>query len=253
MEQSDSVGMETMARSLGFGSARHFRMILKGERNLTVDSVFKIARHQKLSLLEHQYFEALVHQDQSEDSLVQAYYREIARSLKAKSPHSQKVQNKKLQDFSELFLPAIALLAHEKQKNSALYNQISTALRLEPEVVKNIIHHALIHSFLEIDDKQKLKLTATHIVIKDLDRFSLQIQNYILRQLEITAQAVKTQYKKGGKFFCNTLSLDPQSFELFEAKLRSLFEEIVNFSDEHPGPAVYQLNLQTFRLDYVKK
>jgi uncharacterized protein (TIGR02147 family) len=71
-----------LARNVGFNSAGFFTNILRGKRGISTDIINKFADFFKLKIKERQYFELLVHANQSKNQTQKKYYLDKALLLK---------------------------------------------------------------------------------------------------------------------------------------------------------------------------
>jgi uncharacterized protein (TIGR02147 family) len=106
-KQSKGVTLSTFARAFGM-SGPAFKMILSTRRNLTVDSIHRVATALKLSSSEHRYFEALVLRDQANELTTQLYYDRKLKTFRTVAP-SRRVRTADTRMLGQWFLPALLI------------------------------------------------------------------------------------------------------------------------------------------------
>jgi uncharacterized protein (TIGR02147 family) len=114
-ENNPKMNLGVFAKKMGL-SQSSLNMILSGQRNLTVENIFSVAKFLKLSPVEHDYFENMVLRDQSEEGTPHRRYYEV--KLK-KIRRFAKIENISVTDktlLSNWRIPALLIYLMDRKR-----------------------------------------------------------------------------------------------------------------------------------------
>src|SRR3989338_543619 len=236
-----------MAKRVGFSSPNFLQLIMQGKRNLSHESILKISRFLKLNKAEAEFFENLVHFNQSRtDEERNTYYARL--SAQKQYLAIRKIEKVHYEYFSQWYHAAIRelVLLSEFQEDPAWIAQQLHPLSPQEAATSLTLLQEL--GFIVRDKSGKLTQQDRFIDSGD-DILSLAVANYhramITKALESIEGTSPERREINALTFAVSKKRIPEMKSMiqeFRKKMGSLLAEEKN-TDE-----VYQLNIQFFNL-----
>jgi uncharacterized protein (TIGR02147 family) len=207
-------------------SAASLNLILSGKRNLTVANLNKIARVFRFSQHEHEYFEALVHRDQSDDPASRNYYNSKLRRLKgAKSTKRLRVADKVL--LSGWFVPVllIYLIDFEKARDLDSIDYKKLALRFnQPEKeLQRLVMSFEKQGLLNIDPQDGIHIAFDRVASKLPQKEHVRS---VFREME---RCLDNQFASSDTFFrALVFTLERARVEEFKSDLMAVMDKYIS-------------------------
>jgi uncharacterized protein (TIGR02147 family) len=230
---------------IGFSSANYAGLVIEGKRNLTQETIHRIAKALGMSFEETEWFEAITLLKQSSSEEETRHYRQRLAKLKTLLPLSSARFSPK-QLVTHWHYPVI-LMAVERASRQEAIARVTKILPLSESQIGKIIDQ-LIEGELLIEDGSTYRLNHSHQVFHDLKSSSVKHKQFLKEQLRLSAFALERCYEKGAKFYSHTFSLSKSDFAVCENRLRALLSEFTALSDASDPDEVAQLNIQLFRI-----
>lgn len=248
-QQRVSFSFKTFSHDAGFNSPNYLKLIIDGERNLTVANIHGVCKVLNLKGPEIEYFEALVLYNQASSSTESRYYEMRLRRLKDQAPKTKRKLPPNLGILQQWYYPALLLYCHDRDETTAM--DIATR---ELKLARSEIAEAIaLFKELKLVEEQagKLGISQQQLTIHDPKNLSLAQQEFLRGQIELSMQEFKRQYHKGSaKFISHALTIPADGVEIANAKLLAVFEELTKEMDgliANDKPfQVMQVNTQIF-------
>lgn len=229
----------------GIQSPNMLKLVMDGEKGLSVESIHSFARALQLRFQEQEYFEALVLMEQSSTAQDKKYYQQKLQNLKANRP-KELYKTGLASIISDWYYPAVLVCLDKAkinidikvaaQKCGISVPKFENALKilLESEVL--FIHndtYQIQHQRLSLEDRK-----STSKVHKD----------FLKKQIELSRLAFDGQYEKDAKFSSHTFSFSKASLPHYYAQISEFLDAIDFLSEKENGDDIAQLNIQLFAL-----
>ncbi len=249
MRKASTTGFSfrAFAASVGFGSPNYLKLIIDGERDLTVTNIHKIIPALNLSGLEVDCFETLVHFTQASTPAERRYYELRLNRLKSTIP-GVKQKSPPSRILSKWYYPYILLSLHERsvvegknfcrERLDLSQGELDEAVALLEqlglfEVVDGIVH--LKQQLLDIHDHKGI---------------SRSQREFLQSQLNQSFHAFSAQYDKAtAKFISHTLTLPPDGIKIIADRFVGFLDQITTELDVvgyDSGVEIGQINAQFF-------
>lgn len=235
---------------VNLGSPNYMKLIIDGDRALTVTLIHDLAAALELSELETQYFEALVLSQQANGERESRYYKNRIKLLKADRPRSVG-RSKVPKALSNWYFPAVYLALNHQEVDTAV-TFAANSLSLKPQVIEEVLNELRKLDLVEIRDG-RYHIRYDHLILKDSKASNLIHKNFLESQIKLSLDAFKKQYSSGGKFFCHTFSISKESYDRYVEQVRELLSDITRQCQDEPTESFVQLNVQLFSLDGIGK
>lgn len=244
--QNPGLSLSSFSKFCGFGSANYAGLVIEGKRNLTQEAIHQIAFALKLTFNETEYFEALVHLNQSKSEGERAFARKKMSLLKMKSPKSTAKLNTQT-ILAEWYYPFF-LVTLDQCLISEASDRLTKLTRLPINEIESVTR-ALLEAKLLVIEQGLYKLSDSHQISHDTKATSLRHRSFLGKQIELSRKMIDLEYGTGGKFYAHTFSIMIEDLKFYEDRLRDLLSEFTARSDEGPPEQIMQLNIQLFKLD----
>jgi uncharacterized protein (TIGR02147 family) len=237
-----------ISQKAGFKSPNFFKLVIDGKRNLTKESVFKIAKAFNLNRRETDYFENLVFLNQSKSLDEKNIY--LSRIMK----YRIKVDHKKLEEsefsyYSDWYNPIIRELITAvdfkgdfKKLGSAVIPSISSAAAeksVELLLLLRLIKKNCDGSYI----KTSISLTTGPQVR------NVAVSNFHKTMIRLASESIERVPSADRDITSVTVHISEETFKTVVDKMASLRKEVLELEAADPSPArVFQLNLQLFPL-----
>lgn len=244
-----SFSFKTFSHDAGFHSPNYLKLIIDGERNLTVANIHGVCKVLSLKGAEIEYFEALVLYNQASSPTEARYYEMRLRRLKDQAPKTKRKLPPNLGILQQWYYPALLLYCHDQAAETA----IATAIRELKLPRKDILDAIALFKNLQLLDEHegRFQISQQQLTIHDPKNLSLAQQEFLRGQIELSMQEFKRQYGKGSaKFISHALTIPADGVEIANARLLAVFEELTKEMDgliANDKPfQVMQVNAQMF-------
>lgn len=244
-KQKDSAfSYKRFAQQAGLGSPNYLKLIIDGDRQLTVTNIHRFAQALELTYTEIQYFEALVHLCQAESTREKSYYRarvsELSRGVSRKL--TRKPSSTALLD--EPSTMGVVLCLHGANTVTAA-TEAAEKTGVKPERVQKIIQVLVGEELLNVV-QGKFELTEKYIKFQDRKSRSGGQKKYFRAQLDASVRALETRYERDAKFYCNTFTIAEDSLEILQDRVSGWIDDLMERTNAESPEKIMQLNLQLF-------
>lgn len=231
------------ARKAECQSVNYLKLVMEGDRNLTVSNIQAFAKALGLKGIEREYFEALVLMNQAKRADEKKYYAERLKRLRPpKSANLGRRSPTAL--FSKSYVPAVMVLAAGRNSEEAP-QLIARQLNLSLEEVTACLGLLVEQGALEITGgKYELEFASVHE--SDPRGVNSLQREFLKHQLRESLQSFERHYPRTGKYQSHTFTLPHSSIPDVNARVRAFIESLVIEADDPSTREVVQLNLQCF-------
>lgn len=239
---------ESFSRAAGMKSPNYLKLVMDGERDLSVSSLHRFARALGLSYVETQYFEALVFLAQASDPEAEAYYSMRLSELR----HNRKADVDRRESemfFSRWHHPAILLCIHDQEERQAA-QKLRSVFGLSRADVKAFLDRMLSLGVVR-QEGDRLLLNSEALVMRDVKSRRESYRRFIRDQLRISMRVLDNAYDKGPRFISHSFTIGEERFAFHADRLQAFLEEMTATSNLDRPDRVVQLNIQMFDLAMV--
>lgn len=235
-----------LADAAGLGSPNYPKLVIDGERSLTVSNIHRFAQALRLTPSETSYFETLVHLNQSETSLEKSFYQARLADLKKRAaPSSMLIRNSSSTALLQSPVAmAVVVAVHELSEEDAI-RRVQQKTGIKKDTIALVIEILLKENLLRVIDG-RYELTERYIQFQDRQSKSSNQKKYIRAQLEESLKALETRYARDAKFYCNTFTIAEGSLPNLQEKIGKLVDELMEETNNESPDRVMQLNVQLF-------
>lgn len=237
---------QRFSKEAGINSPNYLKLVMDGDRNLTVSNIHQFAKALGLTESEVEFFETLVLLTQSTNAAEKKYYR--SRLLRLKNGRIERQGQVKIKNLAEFpYLPAILVSADGLTLDVA-EQKISSRFNLKREQVEKVLQTLLKEKILELRES-RLKLTNDYFVQYDRLRASADQKQFLKAQLALSSRALENRYSSDAQFFAHTFTTSPDRVAGMVQKFADLLEAVTEESSEDPPENAMQINIQFFPLE----
>jgi uncharacterized protein (TIGR02147 family) len=248
-EKSASYSFRFFARKAGLRSPNYLKLVMDGERNLTHRNIRKFALGLGLGDREQLYFENLVFFTQAKDPADREFFKKNLETIRAKDDRTLLTRDQ--YEIFALWYPAAireALLIPgfptTPKKLAARFDHSFT-----PQQAREALDLLLRIGMIETDKTGGLRVTKQSIQTPDLTKSEALVRFYH-SMIEMAQRAVEGQSSKERCLSGVTVAVRKEDLKEAFRRIHEFRNEMnAFFSKGKAYDAVYQLNLQLFRLD----
>ncbi|MGD9159987.1 MAG: TIGR02147 family protein [Desulfobacteraceae bacterium] len=236
----------------GFSSPNFLKLVIDGQRNLTNESIGKIAKGFGLKKQERDFFESLVFMNQAlTNDDKNHYYKKMMASNGFLKSH--KIDQSKYKYFSKWYYPAIREIAVFGNRDSTP-EQIAGLLN--PNITTREVERAL-DILLELGllrkDKngkwEQVDKVITTGLTAESELKSLIIANYHKEMIKLSMEALERHPKNKRDIAGVTLSVKKGKISEIKKRIIEFRKELLKLESEDENPEqVIQINIQAFPL-----
>jgi len=236
------------ARKAGFATSNFLQLVIKGQRNLGPDSIWRFAKVMKLTAEESRFFQNLVDFCQGRN----AEERNIAFEALAASRRFRQagqLDTALYRYTAHWYVPAIReLAAREDFKDDPKWVAKQLLPPIKPKEAKDALDTLYELGFLERKTdgavvRRDVTLTSGHRVQQ------LAVTNYYHEMIEKAGQSIEGVAGTLRELGAVTVCISPERVQELKQKLREIRVNLLDFCERDPAPTlVYQLNFQLFPL-----
>jgi uncharacterized protein (TIGR02147 family) len=248
--QSKSYSFRFFAKRAGLNSPNYYKLVMDGERNLTHRNVRKFAKGLNLGERETLFFENLVFYTQAKDPEEKAFFQgnlDLARSQDDRVLLTRD-QHQVLANWYPLAIKELVLLGGFKLQPKWIAGRFDH--RFTPEEAKAALELLERVGLVEIDRKAgRVRVTHQSMQTPDITR-SAAAAIFHKKMLDLAKEAVDKQSSEERCFSSVTVAVRKNDLKKAFKRIHQFRNEMdTYFGNGTYYDAVYQLNLQLFRLD----
>lgn len=228
----------------GLNSPNYLKLVMDGERPLTVANIHRFSRALLLGLNETAYFESLVLMKQSETRGERAYYQSRSAELrKVRRTKSVRAASGTALLEDPATTAVVVCVDDVPTDNAAI--QIAKKSGVDSKKIELILETLKREKLIDVIEG-KYVLSDRYIQFQDRQSKSANQKRYIRAQLENSVRALDTRYARDAKFFCNTFTIEADALETLQERIAEWIDELMQQTNTQKPERVVQLNLQIF-------
>ena len=236
------------AGKAGFSSPNFLKLVIDGKRNLSNESIGKIAKGFGLKKQEREFFENLVFMNQASTNDDKNHYYKKMMSVSGYLK-SHRINKSNYKYFSKWYYPAIREIAVFGDRN-ATPEQISESLN--PNIPVKEVEKAL-EILLELGllrkDTSGLWEQADKVVSTGAEVKSLVIFNYHKEMIKLALEAFERHSAEKRSMSGVTISIKEEKLTEIKKIISAFRKELLKLACEDEGSnKVFQINIQAFPL-----
>ena len=247
-ENNKHFSYRMFARKAGFASPNYLKLVMDGQRNLTNESIAKMAKGFGLKKKETEYFENLVFMNQASTHDMKNHY--LQKIMAASKPlTSSNLEKASYEYFSRWYYPVIreVILFGDRKLSFA---QIAAILspRITEAQAKKGIELLLALGLIKIG-KDGLYEQADKTVRTGAEVRSLVVANFHREMIRLAAESIERHPAEYRDISGITLSVKKEKMPEIKSKIVSLREELLELAcQDEDADQVIQINIQAFPL-----
>jgi len=236
----------------GFSSTNFLNMAIQGKRNLSNNSILKIAKALRLNKQEQAYFENLVLMNQAADSSEKDFY--YQRMLKAKPfSEARRIDQSGYDYFAKWYYPAIRELLDVVSQSS---DAKSLAALLTPKISETMAQNAinaLLDLGLIVKDVDTGNFTKTDLTLTtDKEVSSIQIANFHKAMMEKAEKSIEQFSPIERDISGVMLAIDASKMQEVKDKIDNFRKELIQLSNNWDRPnRVMYIQINAFPLSEI--
>ena len=232
----------------GFSSPNFLKLVIDNKRNLTNESIGKVAKGFSFNKQERDFFENLVFMNQASTNDEKDHYYKKMMSVNGYLK-SHRINKSNYKYFSRWYYPVIREIAVFGERN-ATPDDISKALN--PSIPVKEVERAL-KILLELGllkkDKAGLWEQADKVVSTGAEVKSLVIYNYHKEMIKLALEAFERHQAEKRSISGVTISIKEEKLPEIKKIIADFRKELLNLACEDKGSdKVFQINIQAFPL-----
>ncbi len=237
------------SQKAGFASPNFLKLVMEGQRNLSLDGARKFSQALKLGVKESRFFEILVQYNQTSDGAQkQSYYEQmLVFGDYRKAHHLVEAQYAYLTHW---YYPAIVELAHLKNfREDPQWIASQLGGRISTREVREAMD--VVESIGLIQRNKNGKLVPGHIALTTgSETVSLAAYSYHKQVLDLAKEAVDAQSPEEREFGAITMAVSGEQLVTLKDMIRDFRRKVVNYlsTPDVQADAVYQFGVQLFAL-----
>ena len=236
------------AGKAGFSSPNFLKLVTTGKRNLSNESIGKIAKGFDLKKQEREFFESLVFMNQSSNHDDKNHYLKKMMSINGYLK-SHKLDKASYKYFSKWYYPAIREIVLFGKRN---YTPEKIAKLLSPDVNAREAEKAL-DLLLELEllrkDKSGRWEQTDRVVSTDPEVNSLIITNYHKEMIKLGMEALERYPSDKRDITSVTLSVKKEKIKEIKQRIIAFRKELLKLAcEDEESDQVIQINFQAFPL-----
>jgi uncharacterized protein (TIGR02147 family) len=241
-----SLSLGSFSSFLGFKSANYFGLVVSGKRNLTVESIHKIASALHLTYEETERFEVMVLLSQATSGEERRFYKKRLDQLVAKklAPAARFSPRQLVTSWQ----PLAILVGADRVSADQVVEKLVGSLPLPEAMIRQTLTQLLEAGLLELKG-ETYQLSSSHQLFHDVKSSSARHKAFLKSQLELSSRMLEKAYGEEAKFYSHTFSISKRDLKSYDEMIRSLLSEITKRSDQTEPDDVAQLNVQLFKID----
>ncbi len=236
------------SKKAGFASPNFLQLVTSGRRNLTNDSIAKVAKGFGLKKNEREYFETLVYMNQAATLEERDHYYRKLIQLKGAS-EVRKLEKARYDYFSTWYHPVVREVVLFGERNQAAEE---IAERMHPKIsVKEAEKSLALLEELELirKDRNGRWEQVEQNVSTGPEVRSLVVANYHRELLRLAAESIERDSPENRDISAVTLSVNRERISELKQRIASFRRELLETASTEERPdQVIQVNIQLFPL-----
>lgn len=246
--QHEFYSYRLFSQKAGFKSPNFLKLVINGERNLTKESVFKVARAFDLNKKETDYFENLVFLNQSKTLEEKNMY--LSRLMRHRlKTDPRKMEESEFEYYCKWYNPVIHELVtavdfrDDFRKLGSMVIPVISASDAE----KSVELLLSLNFIQKREDGQYIKTSASMSTGPQVR--SVAVANYHRAMIKLAAESIERIPSSKRDISSVTISVSDDTFNLIVSKIQAFRKELLELAESDCCPQkVVQLNLQLFPL-----
>jgi uncharacterized protein (TIGR02147 family) len=235
------------AQKAGFKAKSFVHKVIRGQRSLSQNSVFSIARALNLKGKEIAFFEALVHFNESTTAQEREYYFTRMQQIEPKNG-GMRLQANQFNYFAKWYHAVIRELVTflpfgDDYRLLAQAIKPAITLKQAKESVKLLLELGLIR---KNEKSQRFEQTDAYITTRDLI-VSTAVNKFQRDTMELAIKAHEDDDRRCQDFSTLTVGISAKGYEKIHDELKDFRSYISRINEEdNPVDRIYQINFQMF-------
>jgi uncharacterized protein (TIGR02147 family) len=247
-QKHDFYSYRLFSQKAGFKSPNFLKLVINGDRNLTKESVFKVAKAFSLNKKEADYFENLVFLNQSKTlEEKNRYLTKLMKHRERNNPRTLEISE--FSYYSNWYNPIIHELITAKDFADD-YKKLGSMVVPPINAVEAEKSAALLQelNLIKKNSNGVFIKTSTTLTTGPQVR-SVAVANYHKAMIQLASESIERFPSEQRDITSVTLSVSDATCQIIKEKLRTLRKELLDIAESEKSPAkVIQLNLQMFPL-----
>jgi uncharacterized protein (TIGR02147 family) len=251
-EQDKKFTFRYFSKIAGFKSGSFFQLVIKGERNLTEESIEKISNALKFNREERFFFRNLVLMNQATSTDErQSYADELIRSREYKKLHP--LSEAQFSFYSQWYLAAIhEIVSLPHFKEDAQWIAASLKPPIAPKQAEKALEELLKLGLLKRDENGRLRRSEPIVTTPD-EVVSAYLAHFHKEMLKKAGESIDRFTRDKREITGVTFSGSTKKVAQIKEIIRRCRKEILELTNDDPeNHAVFQLNFQFFPLGETK-
>lgn len=247
-EHTTAFSYRYFAKQAGYSSPSFLRHVMRGERNLSSDSIVRFAKALDLDAEEKRFFNALVEYDQAENSLERRRAFELITASR-RWKLAKRLDEGFFRYLSCWYYPVIReMTARDDFVEDVHWIASQLFPPVSPSEAKDALDVLLELGLIERDEEGRLhrgepSLSTGHEVR------SMGAGNYHRQMLERAAESIDSVDRDMRDLGAMTVCISPETVPELKKRIHEFREKLLDVCDRDPEPSVvYQFNTQLFPL-----
>lgn len=242
-----------MSRRMGFTSPNYIKLIVDGDRHISLKSLDKLLKGLTLSAGEVKYFKYLVNFAKAKTTdEKEFYYFQIIKSRAKKL--TQHIHNEQYEYYDQWYNIVIREMISGKNKDEINHKKIANSINppILPKEVKKSIETLERIGLIEIDDEGIYRHTSAVInTTNEVNSFS--IIKYHEKMIDLAKESLSRFKSEERDVSSATIKISEEGFNKIKSKLHEYREEILQIARaDKDVDRVAQVNLQLFPLSEIE-
>ena len=244
-----------MAERAGFSSRSFQKLVIDGKKNLTKESILKIAKALRLNKKATEYFENIVFFTQVKELDRKAYYLELIDKFRKRNKPEVLLpaEYAYLEEWYYPILREIVELPEFDEDPDKTAKMLLFALK--PDIIKKSFDFLVSQGFLERDTQGRLvkKEKTLHTGrVEHNETLAVKVRQFHLSMIELAVKAV-ADFPNDIRHVTNTtLSMSKESYEKALKRIETMRYELLELAKtDDNADQIYQLNVNLFPM--IKK
>ena len=244
-----------MAERAGFSSRSFQKLVIDGKKNLTKESILKIAKALRLNKKATEYFENIVFFTQVKELDRKAYYLELIDKFRKRNKPEVLLpaEYAYLEEWYFPILREIVELPEFDENPDKIAKMLLFALK--QNTIKKSFDFLVSHGFLERDSQGRLKKKEKTLHtgrVEHNETLAVKVRQFHLKMIELAAKAV-ADFPNDIRHVTNTtLSMSQESYEKALKRIETMRYELLELAGtDDNADQIYQLNVNLFPM--IKK
>jgi uncharacterized protein (TIGR02147 family) len=250
--RSPVFSFQYFANKAGFKSKSFLKLVIDGRKNLTGDSLSKMAKAMKLGPKAFSYFEDLVAFNQADSHKLRNLHFEKLMTYNSRNP-GRLIHRNQYEFYSKWYHNTIRELVTWED---FLGDYEALAKRVKPPLsVRQVRQSVALLLKLGLIEKTENGFVQTDSVITTGDEVaSLAVQNFHLQNLFLAGESLDTVPAPDRDISCLVAGLSEKGFRQFKSEIQALRKRLLRIAREDKGPAkVYHASFQLFPTSQEKE